>query len=103
MAEQWSRWLPNDTQATILKGGYYTTLAKPGLRIIGLNSNVCYINNFYLIYDDEDPFDHLKWLVSVLEQAEADGESVHIISHVPTSDSSCLRIWSEQYRKIVDR
>lgn len=46
VAEQWSKWLPNNTQATIQKGGYYTVLLKPGYRVIGLNTNVCYVTNW---------------------------------------------------------
>lgn len=61
------------------------------------------INCRYLLYDDEDPFDQLKWLVKVLEQAEKNGESVHILSHVPTGDSTCHRVWSQQYNRIINR
>jgi hypothetical protein len=42
----WSNWLPPETRETILHGGYYTALAKPGFRIIGLNNNVCYTQNW---------------------------------------------------------
>lgn len=56
-----------------------------------------------MIYEDEDPFDQLKWLVNELLQAETNRESVHILTHIPTSDSSCYRTWSQQYRRIVER
>lgn len=45
VAKLWKDWLPEETQKTILLGGYYTVLVKPGLRIVALNSNVCYILN----------------------------------------------------------
>jgi sphingomyelin phosphodiesterase len=45
MASEWKRWLPDETKATILAGGYYTVLVKPKFRIIALNSNVCFISN----------------------------------------------------------
>lgn len=57
----------------------------------------------YLLYNDEDPYDQLRWLVEVLAQAEANGESVHILSHVPTGDNTCFKVWSQQYRRIVER
>lgn len=44
-AEEWSRWLPNATQTTIRRGGYYTVLVNEGFRIVALNSNVCYTLN----------------------------------------------------------
>lgn len=45
VAEEWSKWLPEDTKATIKTGGFYTVLVKKGFRIIALNSNVCYTDN----------------------------------------------------------
>lgn len=42
----WSVWLPEKTKKTIIKGGYYTVLAKPGFRIIVLNSNVAFTYNW---------------------------------------------------------
>jgi hypothetical protein len=45
-AEVWSGWLPSETKETILKGGFYTVLARPGFRIVALNNNVCYHFNW---------------------------------------------------------
>jgi sphingomyelin phosphodiesterase len=103
MASEWKRWLPDETKATILAGGYYTVLVKPKFRIIALNSNVCFISNLWLLYHDEDPYDQLKWLVDVLTKAEKDGEKVHILSHIPPGEIQCLQRWTSQFRKIVDR
>ena len=46
-AKQWQKWLPKDTMTTIRRGGYYTVLVRPGFRIVALNSNVCYVYNWY--------------------------------------------------------
>ncbi|KAB0799319.1 hypothetical protein PPYR_07199 [Photinus pyralis] len=103
VAEEWSRWLPKETKQTILKGGYYTVLHRPGFRIIALNSNVCYTMNFWLFHDDEDPFGQLQWLADTLAKAEKLGERVHILSHVATGDATCLHNWAEEYTKIIYR
>ena len=45
----WSDWLPNTTKETVLRGGFYTVVVKPGkpaFRVIGLNSNFCYTENW---------------------------------------------------------
>ncbi|KAF2893414.1 hypothetical protein ILUMI_12758 [Ignelater luminosus] len=102
-AEEWKTWLPIETRETILKGGFYTTLIKPGFRIISLNSNVCYTYNWWLLYDDVDPYGQLQWLVKVLLDAEENNEVVHIISHVPNGDDNCLHNWSREYSKIINR
>lgn len=102
-ADLWSTWLPSNTRETILKGGYYTFLIKPGLRIVALNSNVCFNFNWWLLYNDTDQYGQLEWLVSVLTEAELNQEAVHILSHVPSSQSDCLQNWSKEYTKIINR
>ncbi|XP_068081428.1 sphingomyelin phosphodiesterase-like isoform X1 [Anabrus simplex] len=103
VASHWSHWLPNETMSTILHGGFYTTLARPGLRIISLNNNVCYVYNWWLLYDSHDPGKQLQWLAETLLQAEKDGEKVHILAHIPPGDSECHYIWNSEFRKIIDR
>ncbi|KAJ8966530.1 hypothetical protein NQ317_007176 [Molorchus minor] len=102
-ATEWSRWLPDDTSATILKGGYYTVLVRPGFRIVALNSNVCFTSNLWLAYEDRDPHQQLTWLVEVLHKAEQLNERVHILSHIPPGEILCHKQWSNQFRKIINR
>ncbi|KAK5650976.1 hypothetical protein RI129_002005 [Pyrocoelia pectoralis] len=103
VAEEWDYWLDNDAKATIRKGGYYTVLVRPGLRIIGLNSNVCFTNNIWLLYEEEDPFNQLQWLANTLLKAENNHEAVHILSHVPSGEPTCLKKWNDIYKQIVER
>ncbi|XP_017783886.1 PREDICTED: uncharacterized protein LOC108567753 [Nicrophorus vespilloides] len=103
IAEEWGKWLPEETKETILKGGYYTVLVKPGFRIIAINSNVCYTFNWWLLFDEVDPFGQLQWMEGVLNEAEKSGESVHILSHVPSGDSTCHIPWAREFRKIIRR
>ncbi|XP_044255456.1 sphingomyelin phosphodiesterase-like [Tribolium madens] len=102
-ADEWSKLIGQDVSETVLKGGYYSVSPRPGFRVIGVNGNLCYTDNWWLIYDDVDPFNQLQWLADTLEQAEAANESVHILSHVPTGDISCLKVWSREYHRIVER
>ncbi|KAF2878763.1 hypothetical protein ILUMI_27404 [Ignelater luminosus] len=103
VAEKWQMWLPTETKETILKGGYYTVLVKPGFRIVALNSAVCFFTNWWLIFDDYDPYGQLNWLVDVLLKAEENGEIVHIISHVPSGDFTCFKNWGKEYAEIIKR
>lgn len=102
-AELWSVWLPPETKETILHGGFYTVLARPGFRIIALNSNLGYTANWWSIYDPKDQEDQLKWLAETLLKAEKNGEKVHILSHMPSGFDSCLKAWSREFHKIIDR
>lgn len=103
VAEEWRTWLPFETQETIKRGGFYTLLIKPKLRLIALNSNVGYIYNFWLVLDHRDPYGQLQWLADVLYQAEQQQEFVHILSHVYPGDVEVFRIWGSEFRRIIQR
>ena len=45
----------------------------------------------------------LQWLVSVLTEAEAAGEKVHIMSHIPPGNKDCLGAWGRNYGRIIER
>lgn len=102
--DSWGDWIPDKTvEPTIMKGGYYSVLFQEGFRIIAVNSNFCYILNFWLLIDSVDPSEQLAWLSKELEKAEAAGEKVHILSHIPPGCSDCLRTWSTNFNKIINR
>ncbi|KAL1509127.1 hypothetical protein ABEB36_003915 [Hypothenemus hampei] len=101
--KEWSEWLPDSTLDTISKGGYYTVSPRKGFRIIVINTNVAYNVNWWLLEDDHDPFGQLAWLVDTLKQAEAAGESVHILGHIPTGSQDVYKIWAREYNRIINR
>ncbi len=73
----WTKFgLPEEVAITIRHGGYYTTLARPGLRIVSLNTNYCYTFNWWTLSAVKDPASGLQWLLKVLEDAELAGEKV---------------------------
>lgn len=100
---QWSKWLPAEVSSTIRRGGYYTTLARPGLRIVSMNMNYCYTFNWWTLYKSQDPASSLLWLRGILEEAEKAGEKVHILSHIPPGNEDCWSIWSGEFAKIINR
>ncbi|XP_049773538.1 sphingomyelin phosphodiesterase-like isoform X5 [Schistocerca cancellata] len=59
--------------------------------------------NQWIHYKPADPSEQLKWLAETLLAAEAAGEKVHILSHMPSGSSACYSTWSREYNKIVDR
>lgn len=101
--EEWKRWLPENVSTSLRKGGYYTALLKPGLRVIGLNSNPGFTENYWLFYDDEYFKEQLQWFHDVLLEAEKAGEKVHVLSHVPTNDGWCYEKWTYNYHLIIER
>ncbi|KAF9362054.1 Sphingomyelin phosphodiesterase [Mortierella sp. NVP85] len=105
LADDWSRWLPQDATNTVKNYGAYTASPAPGLRVISLNTNFCYTNNFYIFANlrDYDPHGELKWLVAQLQAAEDKGERVWIIGHVSPSMTDCLQNWSALYYQVIQR
>ncbi|XP_025831709.1 sphingomyelin phosphodiesterase isoform X2 [Agrilus planipennis] len=101
--DQWKKWLPTTSNSTIQQGGFYSVLIRPGFRIISINTNYCSSLSWWLLLSSTDPAKELKWLVYELQEAESKGEKVHIIGHIPPGYSDCLKEWSKNYNKIINR
>lgn len=93
----------NETSQTIRRGAFYSTPVRPGLRIISLNMNYCYLSNWWLIVNSTDPAQELYWLANELQKSETRGEKVHIVGHIPPGRTDCLKTWSIEYIKIINR
>jgi sphingomyelin phosphodiesterase len=102
-AEKWSTWLPNETQETIKKGGYYTVLLRDGLRLIVLNNNVCNTYNYWVLFDPQYLGKQLQWFHDTLLAAEASGEKVHVLTHIPSGEFDAFKVWVREYRAVLDR
>ncbi|CAF0981469.1 unnamed protein product [Rotaria sordida] len=102
LADNWIKLgLSADTRESILQGAFYTTIVRPGLRLISLNMNYCAQENFWLFINSTDPLNQLQWFIQWLQYAEDHEEKVHIIGHHPPN--SCLTAFSWNYYKIVNR
>ncbi|XP_011178297.2 sphingomyelin phosphodiesterase 1-like [Zeugodacus cucurbitae] len=99
----WSAWLPADTKDTILKGGYYTVSPKAGFRVIALNNNDCFSENWWLFYEGTNKIPQLQWLHDTLLAAEKAGEYVHILAHIPSGDGTCWSVWAREFNRLVER
>ncbi|CAB4066404.1 SMPD1 [Lepeophtheirus salmonis] len=98
-----SEWLTKESLITFKKFGHYSELLESGLRVIAINSNVCFNLNFWLNYDHVDLGGQLNWLMKELFKAETNNEKVHILSHVPPGSDECYGTWGREYSKIVNR
>lgn len=104
IAEEWSQWLRDEgVNVTLRQGGFYTVLLRPGFRVVGLNNQDCYNHNFWILYEPQFGSIQLQWLHDTLLEAEKNNEKVHILAHIPSGDSACIRIWAREYRRIIDR
>ena len=97
----WGQHVSQEDLQTFRRNGFYSTLVKPGLRIISLNTNFCTGENFFLLLGFNDPAGQLAWLAQELFRAEEAGEKVQVLGHHPLT--SCLAGWRREYGKIINR
>ena len=85
----WAKHINSEDLQTFRRNGFYSTLVRPGLRIISINTNFCAGENFFLLLGFADPAGQLAWLAEELLRSEEAGEKVHILGHHPLH--SCLQ------------
>lgn len=105
-ADNWAGWLPSSAQNSIRhNSGSYVVHRPDGLTIISINTNFCYVDNFWLYerVDELDPNGILAWLVEHLQAAEDNGKRVWIIGHIAPGLTDCLHNYSNYYYQIIER
>lgn len=102
-AERWMDFLPESTKETIKRGAFYSVEVAKGFKVISLNTNLCYLYNWWLLYNSTDPSGQLQWLADELQRSEDSGEKVYIIGHVAPVKVECIPVWADNFRRIVDR
>ncbi|KAL7643927.1 UNVERIFIED_CONTAM: hypothetical protein RMT77_005936 [Armadillidium vulgare] len=103
VSETWERLQRQPLPSTARYAGYYSILIRPRFRLISINTNFCYILNWWVLYKPIDPGHVLNWLVKELQQAETNGELVHIIGHIPPLYVDCYDQWAHQFSRLVSR
>ncbi|KAH8776915.1 Metallo-dependent phosphatase-like protein, partial [Hyaloscypha finlandica] len=106
MSSDWSSWIGATAAAEADSNyGSYSVLTSQGLRIISINTNFWYKQNFWLYEKtmERDPSGQLAWLVTELEAAEAAGERVWIMGHMPLGKSDAFHDQSEYFDQIIQR
>ena len=106
LSREWSRWIGAAATANAKRMGAYSAKYPGGnLRVISLNTNMYYRQNYYLYRRNmlQDPSDQLVWLVKELDAAERAGENVYIIGHMPLGDHNAFRDQSNYLDQIVNR
>ncbi|ATY60770.1 Sphingomyelin phosphodiesterase [Cordyceps militaris] len=106
VAGYWLKSTGQGTQKDISTIGAYAAKNPRGkLRIISINTNMYYRNNFELFHEvmEQDPNGQFEWLVRQLLSAEKEGDRVYIIGHMPMGDIDALHDGSNAFDAIVNR
>ena len=107
LSSLWKTWIGSAASATAdTNPGAYSVLYPGGnLRIISINTNMYYKENFWLYEStmETDPSGQLAWLVNELQAAEDAGERVYIIGHMPMGAGDAFHDGSNYFDQIVNR
>lgn len=106
LARSWQGWLsPHTNPFFEYNTGSYAVRPVKGLKLISLNTNFCYILNWWLYESpvEKDPNGVLSWLIDELQDSEDRKERAWIIGHIAPGDNTCFHDYSNYYNQIVDR
>ncbi|KAJ7716970.1 sphingomyelin phosphodiesterase [Mycena maculata] len=104
----WERWIKESAafQVEHDSGSYSAQVSGTNLRILAVNTQYWYNQNFWL-YDSDvfqpDPNGILAFMVDQLQAAEDAGARVWIIGHIPIGSSSMLFDQSNYYDQVLQR
>ena len=103
LADMWSTWLDAGALETMRYGGYYTMLVRPGLRVVAINTQYGYQENFYFLLNDADPGEQNAWLDAVLSAARLTKERVILIGHVPPGHIDAIPWYGRTYTALAEK
>lgn len=85
--------------------GYYDALIMPGLRLMAINTQFGYQENFYFLLNDQlsEYHAHNRWMNETLARAERAGEKVILIGHVPPGKLDSVADYGHRLRTLVTR
>ncbi|KAJ7198285.1 sphingomyelin phosphodiesterase [Mycena pura] len=104
----WEHWIqPAAAYEVLHNSGSYSTLVQgTSLRILAINTQYWYKQNFWL-YDSDafqpDPNDVLAFMIEELQRAEDRGERVWIIGHIPPGHSDFAVDQSNYFDQVLQR
>ncbi|AGO13429.1 AaceriACL091Cp [[Ashbya] aceris (nom. inval.)] len=107
MADLWEDYGWIDREAARYARSHYTGFAinaKPGLKVISLNSNVWFNKNRYAYINASQPdtFGQFEFLINELIESEAKDQRVWIIAHIPPN-TDALPLPTTIFSEIVER
>ena len=106
LSGDWSQWIGADSASSETNfGAYSTKYANGNLRVISINTNMYYTQNYWLYEEpmEQDPSGQLEWLVNELQAAEDAGDRVYIIGHTPMGGGDAFHDTSNYLDQIVNR
>lgn len=109
---EWLQFIPDEEQQQLfLDWGYFAIpfigkdgkpLGKANTKLVSLNTNICYENNWEVFTQFADPGGMLEWLENILEDLYQNNGTAIIIAHVPNIDE-CTRGFGRRLHAVYDK
>ncbi len=103
LASAWQTWIGSAAASEVSSHfGSYSVMHPGGLRVISVNTNFWYKQNFWM-YEatmETDPSGMFAWLVSELQAAETAGQRVWLMGHMPMGASDAFHDASYYFGKL---
>jgi sphingomyelin phosphodiesterase len=106
LSTDWTEWITPPSSSEEQSFGAYAAVYPGGnLKIISINTNLYYVDNYYLYQEpmEQDPSGQLAWLVTELDASERAGQRVYIIGHTPPGVSDMFHDASNYLDQIINR
>jgi len=106
LSADWTTWIgAADAGQADKYGAYSHVVPNLNLRVISVNTNLYYRENFWLYEKnmEYDPEGQLAWLVSELQAAETAGQRAYITGHIPFGANDVFHDASHYLDQIVNR
>jgi sphingomyelin phosphodiesterase len=106
VAADWQQWIGAGADASVQGfGSYSVQWGTTNLRIISINTNMYYVQNYWLYTEpmEVDPSGQFAWLVTQLDAAEKAGERAYILGHMAMGLSDAFHDYSFTFDEIVNR
>jgi sphingomyelin phosphodiesterase len=97
IASYWKQWLPTDQYEQFKRGGFYSKLFRPGLRIVVLDSLFFDRNNLLDRVGSVEPNEQWEWLNKTLDASRTANESVWVFGHIPPGTGEATKNFTEQF------
>lgn len=106
LSSTWTQWIgAAASTSTSQRGVYSASYDKGQLRVISLNTNMWYTQNYWLYTNDmtPDPDGQIDWLAAELDDAEKSGCRVYIIGHMAPGDNDAFHDQSHYLDQVFNR
>lgn len=117
ISEVWQDWMTEESYEQYRNKSFYDMKASEhpkavntevgkkldNVRVLAVNTQSCYVFNFFTFYEMGGELGELEWLEATLREMEKNDEVAIVFMHIPTGGWNCGTEFSTRLQAILDR